>query len=112
MKLVGSLSEQKFRERLEASQRSLLVLHEFPSLLACLKKHFPEISTAVILEWTPEQFEDIYDVLINGTQVATLEISRSGDEVEFSVETAEEYARKLKGRASRIQFAVALDLAS
>ena len=111
MRLIGSLSEQKFREQLAASQRSLLVLHNFPSLLACLQKHFPQISSALILEWTPEQLEDIYDVLINGTQVATLKIAKGGDEIEFSVESAEDYAGKLKGRPSKIQFAVALDLA-
>ncbi len=111
MKLIGSLTEKKFRAELEASQRSLLVLHHFPRLLACLQKHFPQITSALILGWTPEQLEDLYDVLINGTQVASLEIAKNGDEIEFSVESAEDYAGKLKGRPDKIQFAVALDLA-
>ena len=111
MKLIGSLTEKKFRAELTASQRGLLELHKFPRLLTCLQNHFAHISSALILGWTPEQLEDLYDVLINGTQVASLEIAKNGDEIEFSVASAEDYAGKLKGRPNKIQFAVALDLA-
>ena len=73
MKLKGSLTEQKFREELIASQRALFEQSTYAKLARKLREHFQNIRTAFILAWTPDQLEDIFDVLVDGEQVISLE---------------------------------------
>jgi hypothetical protein len=111
MKLKGSLSEQKIREELIASQRAVLEQSNYPRLASKLRDLFPNVRTAFVLAWTPEQLEDIFDVLVDGQQVVSLEIPKSDDEPTVSVQTVQEYARELRGRPSVLRLAVAMDLA-
>ncbi|MGE8567936.1 MAG: hypothetical protein ACN6PV_15790 [Achromobacter sp.] len=52
-----------------------------PLLLAALKTAFPWLSFALIVNWIPEQAEDIYWVLIDLNRIATVEIPRSSNDV-------------------------------
>jgi hypothetical protein len=60
MKLVGSKVEQDFRHELIASKKKLYVEGGSQRLLEELRKHFENLETAYILDWIPEQGEDIY----------------------------------------------------
>lgn len=111
MKLIESLTEKRIRAEIENSQEALLTRRSYPRLLSRLQEVSPAIESALILEWTPEQLEDIYQVLLNGKGVVTVEVPKSEEVGPLAVEPAEQYARKLKGRVSQIQFAVAMDLA-
>ncbi|MGE8452308.1 MAG: hypothetical protein ACN6OP_17145 [Pseudomonadales bacterium] len=52
-----------------------------PLLLAALKTAFPRLSFALIVNWIPEQAEDIYWVLIDLNRIATVEIPRPGNDL-------------------------------
>lgn len=109
MKLIGSITEGKIREELLASKQ-LVEEDRLPGVSKCLRRHRPGFESALILEWTPEQGEDLYVVLLDGREVATLELERDGTEQSFATESAIEYERTLKGRADRLRLAVALDI--
>ena len=79
-------------------------------LHAILRARFPMMWNAFVLEWTPEQGEDIFVVLIDDESVATVEILREGQVSAFEVESLDEYRSKLRSKKSRIQLIVALDL--
>jgi hypothetical protein len=73
---------------------------------------FGLISSAFVLNWTPEQAEDLYTVLVNGSKVAWLEVLRESNElVDFQIASVEKYERSLRSQQERIKLAVALDLA-
>ncbi len=67
-------------------------------LLMALRESFPGLNTAFVLDWIPEQGEDIYDVLVDCGNVATVEISRINDEniasPLISVLSIEEYRKQ------------------
>ena len=56
------------------------------SLLLCaLRKYFPWVSFALVLNWIPEQAEDIYWVLIDLEHIVVVEIPRSSDKVDGAI---------------------------
>ncbi len=52
-----------------------------PLLLSALKATFPWLSFALIVDWIPEQGEDIYWVLIDLRRIAVIEIPRLSDDI-------------------------------
>lgn len=110
MRLVGSLSEQSFREELSKSWRGLR--EPGNQLFSILTDRLGSIGSAFVLSWTPDQSEDFYVILVNGGEVVWLEVSRpNGEVIAFQALDVREYERSLRSRQSRIQLAVALDLA-
>ncbi len=110
MKLIGSMTEQRFREELVNTRQALLSGDS--DLLKVLLRHFPELRSAFLLDWTPEQCEDIYSVMVEDQYIAAVEITRDGNEVRFEVMPVVEYQRTLKNRVAKIKLAVALDIYS
>lgn len=112
MKLRGSLAEQEYRRELTKGRISLFQDSEKQRLLESLKRCFPEMKTAYILGFTPEQTEDIYRLLVNENIIAIVEIDRLNVGVEPHIErfSIPSYLKGLSKR-SQIQLAVAMDLA-
>ena len=112
MKLIGSKAEQDFRKELIQSHESLFRDHEKRRMLKILSTHFPEMKTAYVLGWTPEQGEDIYRILINTDIIASIEINRSDSEIEPLIDRLKLNAYK-KGlsKIGQIKLSVAIDLA-
>jgi len=111
MRLVGSLSEQSFREELSKSWSGLR--EPGNQLFSILTDRLGSIGSAFVLSWIPEQAEDFYVVLVNGSEVIWLEVLRlNGEAAVFQNIDVKEYERSLRSRQSRIKLAVALDLAS
>ena len=112
MKLSDSLTEHGYREQLISSHQSLFNDSSKKQLYACLKEFCPEMKTAYILGWTPEQGEDIYRVLINTDTICAIELERGQDEP-TAIETIQlkKYEKELS-KTGRIKLAVALDLAA
>lgn len=112
MKLIGSKQEQDFRKELAASNITLSQDDKKIALLEVLKATFGEIRTAYILNWTPEQNEDIYIILVGLDKVAKVEISRINC---FEAPVIEIFMLKdfKKGLSKifQIKLAVAIDLA-
>lgn len=112
MKLIGSKQEEDFRKELAASNIALSNGDKENAMLEALRTTFGEIKTAYILNWTPEQGEDIYTILVDLDKVAKIEISRDNySEVPF-IETfkLKDFEKGLS-KVFQIKLAVAIDLA-
>ncbi|WP_374966119.1 hypothetical protein [Lysinibacillus sp. RS5] len=112
LKLIGSKTEQEIRELLIKSNQSLLKKDENGRLLEVIQHAYPEMKTAYILHWIPEQGEDIYKVLINDSIIAEIELDRNNCKTEATVEniTLRQYLQGLS-KLNQIKLSVALDLA-
>jgi hypothetical protein len=83
-------------------------------LLATLRSKLSSITRNIyVLGAIPEPYEDIYDLLVDGTIVVRIEIPRvSGQGVEvFEKSTVEEYLRTSLGRPDRRKLQLAIQLA-
>ena len=111
MKLTGSLVEKQYRNELITSRDDLSKNKN--QLFVLLEKTLSPINSALTLNWTPEQLEDIYTILVNGQYVITLEIPKNPNILPtITSETKAEYERSLTSKHKRIQLAVALDLSN
>ncbi|MGF9910436.1 hypothetical protein [Brevibacillus porteri] len=111
MKLIGSKLEQEIREQLNKSNQSLFKSEEKRRLLEVIRSSYPEMNTAYIVHWIPEQGEDIYKILINDSIIAEVELDRYNDlEPIVATKTISQYLQGLS-KQCRITLAVALDLA-
>lgn len=109
MKLIGSLAEQSFRQELSRSWDGFR--EPGNRLLSILEDRLGRIGSAFVLNWTPEQAEDLYTILVDGVEVVWLEVLRSSHElVDFRTTSVKEYERSLRSRQHKIKLAVALDL--
>ncbi|RJE73242.1 hypothetical protein BGP78_19215 [Pseudoalteromonas sp. MSK9-3] len=109
MKLIGSRVENEFRAELEESNRSLL--SESKLSLVLMSKSY-SVENAYVLNWIPEQYEDIYLVIIDGSYLISVELDRQDSTTAPIIEKRElaDYRRGLS-RMKQIQLMVALDLA-
>ena len=113
MKLIGSEIEKNYRSELIRSCQALFSNKAEERFLRSVMQAFPDTKTAFVLDWIPEQGEDIYTVLINDDRVAIFELPRmlaEGSEPR-SIQTLNDYRHKLKKHRA-IKLAVALDLVS
>lgn len=111
MKLIGSLVEEQFRKELTRSWTDLTTNQEH--ITSLLTESLQPVKAAFILNWTPEQFEDIYTILVNEQYVITLEIYKDPNTPpSITTETKAEYERSLKSKHKRIQLAVAVTLSN
>lgn len=112
MKLIGSKTECHYREELIRSRQLLFEDKRNQKLLSCLESRYPDMKTAYIIGWTPEQGEDIYRVLIDASTIAGVEVDRNDDECPPVIEdiSLKEYEGKLS-KAGRIKLGVAIELA-
>lgn len=111
MKLIGSNIEAQYREELVLSRDELFKKNCAPRLLEILRKNYPNLDSAFVLHWIPEQGEDIYEVLINEDEVFTVEIPRV-DAVDCIIKTLpmNKFIDQTRSKQKKIKLAVALDL--
>lgn len=112
MKLIGSKQEKEFQAKLENGRKALFDENCNPKLLNAIKNAFPKMKTAYVIEWVPEQTEEIYGVLVNTDIVAWIELNRFDSAVKPIIEetSVDDYKKKLK-KIKRIELMVALNLA-
>jgi hypothetical protein len=112
MKLIGSRTEQDIREQLIKSYKSLLNDKSKQKLLSVIESTFPDMKSAYIINWIPEQGEDIYTVLINTETITKIEISRVDTNFKPVIESipVTKYIKNLS-KVRQIKLAVAIDLA-
>lgn len=113
MKLVGSNIEKQYRAELQRGHHALFFGTGNQRLLASITQSFPDRQTAFVLDWIPEEDEDIFTVLVDISIVAVFELLRSANGLAEAknVRTVDEYRRNLK-KQKMIKLLVALDLAS
>lgn len=112
-----SRSDQQIIEELQRGREALLSddsLRSLKSVLWCLLKSITP--NLFILRWIPEQGEDLYDVLVDGTTVVHVEIPRAIDDGQktFRSCTVEEYIHEQVDmtRSERRKLDVARELAA
>ncbi len=102
--------ESDFREELLRSNRTLQDLDS--KLRLALEAGGHETKNAYVLHWTPEQFEDLYTVLIGGTYLVNVEIEKHDSSSPPIVERNElkPYMHGLS-KMNQVRLAVAQELA-
>jgi len=113
MKLIGSRTEEGYRRELLAGQRFFLEDRRGRVLFSRIQAKFPKSKTVILLNWVPEQGEDLYDILIDDEAVLKVEVPHSlshSVELNFKYIQLKNYMLGLS-RSSQIKLAVALDLA-
>lgn len=93
------------------SNQSLFGAGNDQRLFRVLKELYPQMITAYVIHWIPEQGEDFYRILVNDDIIAKIELDHD-DAIEPTVESISisQYLLGLS-RINQIQLAVALDLA-
>ncbi|MEH6631644.1 MAG: hypothetical protein V7776_12485 [Halopseudomonas aestusnigri] len=111
MTLRGSWREEKLRGKLLAFREALFNNVEDRKMLMWLMKAYPDMYTAYLLHWIPEQGEDIYHYLINADKICIIEVSRVDPKLEPIIEDYPlEFYKKEFGKEDRIQFEIAQEL--
>ncbi|MFP7492963.1 hypothetical protein SFC66_04165 [Terribacillus saccharophilus] len=112
MKLIGSKTEQDIRDQLKKSNESLFNDNDKIRLLMVLRNQYPEMKSAYIIHWIPEQGEDIYRILINDNIIAEVELDRLDPNADPIIESKSVNAYKLGlNKQNQLKLAVAIDLA-
>ena len=108
MKLIGSRTEQKMRDELV---RSNLALQDggYGNLTIALELADVNIAGAYVLNWIPEQAEDIYAVLASASEVVIVEVPRAEGRALVEREKLAKYEAKCS-KLQRLKVAVARDL--
>jgi hypothetical protein len=108
MKLFGSHTEQQMREELVRSNRAMQD-GSYRRLVDALKSENVNVAGAYVLNWIPEQAEDIYAVLTATGEVVTVEVPRGEGKLLVEREDIVKYEGKCS-KAQRLKIAVARDL--
>lgn len=112
MRLIGSLTEQKYVETLRASREWLFADDSDARLLDSLRATFGEVKTAYVLKHIPEQGADIYTILLNHESLARVEVDRCDRCEQPSVEVIDLKTFETSlSKVERIKLAIALELA-
>jgi hypothetical protein len=98
MKLIGSRAEQQMREELIRSNLSLQN-GSHGRLAEALESANVNIARAYVLNWIPEQAEDIYVVLVPEGEILTVEVPR--DEGQVLLERGQ--LATYEGKCSKVQ---------
>ena len=94
-----SLTDKRMIDELNAGQKWLLSGASSRKLLSALRRELQSITRNVyIFRCIPEQYEDLYDLLIDGTTVARIEIPRDdrSREIIFEKWSVDEYLKMRK----------------
>jgi len=110
MKLRGSKTEQEFREELIQSRKGIFGNGDNSNIKITLNSEFPNLVTAYVLHWTPEQCEDIYIILVNGAHLISVELDKEGTANPIVEHLSLEEYKKSSSKINQIKLAVALDL--
>ncbi|MDF3933667.1 hypothetical protein [Pseudomonas citronellolis] len=111
MKLIGSATEKEIREALISSASYIF---GNLTIIVFLEKMLGALSSVYVLGHTPDQGEDFYVVLVNGSVIARFEVSRVGnaEPKSFTTTSVHEYRKALRGRRSQLKLAIAVALAT
>jgi len=111
------LSDQQLINELEQGRQELLTGKLSQTLLPAVRRRSQVITPNVyIVQWTPEQREDLIDVLVDGETVVQIELPRvvNPREISFQIWDVSEYLKAKRGqsRTDRRRLEVALQLAA
>jgi len=92
-----SLSDQQMIDDLKSGRERLLSEPSLQPLLSALRRGLQSITRNIyVFRWIPEQGEDLYDVLVDGTVVVHVEVPRDASQIgtaAFQEWAVEEYLK-------------------
>jgi hypothetical protein len=109
-----SLTDKRMIGELERGREQLLSDPSSHKLLSSLRRKMQTVTRNIyVVRWIPEQTEDLYDVLVDGTSVVHIEVQRDAraDEVVFEKFGIEGYLNRRLTKPDRRKFELALRLA-
>jgi len=110
MVLKGTKTENDIREQLIESHNHLFDQSKNDKLLKALKS-IQAMETAYILNWIPDQDEDVYIALINDAFIVRIELEKdSNNKPEYEFISLKKYRIGLR-KQDQIKLEIALDLA-
>ncbi|MDH6258210.1 hypothetical protein [Bradyrhizobium sp. BR13661] len=101
-------------DELETGREHLLSAPASRRLLSLLRHRLQSITRNLyVVHWIPEQAEDLYDILVDGTTVVQIELPRDpgSTEIVFEKSGVKEYARRRMSKPDRRKLELALELA-
>jgi hypothetical protein len=105
---------EAIRQHLLQRSASLLAGNGTDSLGLALRRFFPELKQAFVMNSVPEQAEDIYWVLVSPTDIAEIEIPRGiyaeNSSPSLKMLTLEMYQKKRHSRDVRQRLKIAVEL--
>lgn len=112
MKLIGSSLEKDILESLILSKKSIFDTNSYNALYKILLGINPNLKTAYILKFIPEQAEDILTVITDDKIIAEIEISRIDPNIKptCKVYSLHEYKKRLKGKQANLTLLIAMNL--
>ncbi|MBT2293582.1 hypothetical protein J7E73_31720 [Paenibacillus albidus] len=94
------------------SNKSLFEDEEKKRLLNVIQENHPNMVTAYVLHWIPEQAEDFYKVLINDSIIVDIELDRLNQNIMPIIKSVPISQYKVGlSKINQIKLAVAIDLA-
>ena len=111
MKLKGTKTEDEMQAELRRSHEALVSDPAKSRLREALRSRGINENAAFVLNWIPEQSEDLYEVLIDQNTVLEIELERLDSSVEpvISELKMRDYERRLS-KNGRIKLAVAISM--
>jgi len=112
VKLIGSQTENEYRTQLISSHKFLFDSDKQKGILSVLYMRYPEIKTAYILDWIPDQDIEIYKILIDTNLIVVVEVDHDDNgRVFITQEISIKAYKKHLSKTGQIRLAVAMDLA-
>jgi hypothetical protein len=105
MTLFGSRTRRQIRDLLIESNLGLQNSEYGNELDRALHEENVDLRTAYILNWLPEQAEDIYDILHSGPDIIIVKVSRAGAPTTVARNTVDFY---LEGKSTSKQLTLAV----
>ncbi|SEU33051.1 hypothetical protein [Paenibacillus sp. NFR01] len=120
MRLKGTITEESFRTELRKTHNYIFNSKLGGFLKQALQEMYPEMKTAYILHWTPDDGSDFYTIIINGQAIVFIEIEEEIKESLFKTSIIKkiidlkscplkDYKRTLS-KINQIKLEVAIDL--
>jgi len=106
-------SRDQLRTQLLASMAAIFSGEASPVLLGALRVAFPELSFALVVNWIPEQAEDIYWILIDLDRIAMVEVPRLSDNISdvlIEIVSLTAYKERRLSVENRMKLKVAIEL--
>lgn len=111
MKLTGTKTERDIRDQLIASRNAILRDGSNPRLLEALKSVYPDLISAFVIHWIPEQAEDEIIVMVDLDKMIWVELDRIDTSKKANIEILN-FAHYEKGKRQHlIKMAIAKELA-
>jgi hypothetical protein len=114
MKQTLRMRDEQLINTLRSSNKALNNDEEYKELRAILLRHDILVSSAFIINWIPEQGEDIYIILVDNKKIAIVELTRDKvfkEEMAFDVLPIKDYKQKFplsKIARQKLEMAISL----